>query len=305
MAQRVTTVIDPELCTGCGLCVAVCPAETISLQGGKAAVTGDRSLGCGHCQAVCPVGAVRVGSLDPEQARFSSFSPDPRWLPFGQGDPAQLVRLMASRRSCRNYRARPVPRELLADLVKIAVTAPSGSNSQAWSFTVLATREQVLSLAEGIGRVMQRFNRLAERAWLRRLLRLAGRPELDDYYREHHQSVARGLRRWREEGRDMLFHGAPAAVVVGSLPGASCPAEDALLACGHLLLGAHVLGLGSCLIGYAATVLQRSPGLRAGLGLAPEEEVHAVVALGWPAETYQAQTGRRCPALRWLPPASD
>ncbi|MEW5913419.1 MAG: nitroreductase family protein [Thermodesulfobacteriota bacterium] len=305
MAQRVITVIDPELCTGCGLCVAVCPAETISLQGGKAAVTGERSLGCGHCQAVCPAGAVRVGSLDPEQARFASFAPDPRWLPFGQGDPAQLVRLMASRRSCRNYRARPVPRELLADLVKIAVTAPSGSNSQAWSFTVLATREQVLSLAEGVGRVMRRFNRLAERAWLRRLLRLVGRPELDDYYREHYQSVARGLQRWREEGRDMLFHGAPAAVVVGSLPGASCPAEDALLASGHLLLGAHVLGLGSCLIGYAATVLQKSPDLRAGLGLVPEEEVHAVVALGWPAETYQTQTGRRRPALRWLPPAES
>ncbi|RJX29889.1 MAG: 4Fe-4S dicluster domain-containing protein [Desulfarculus sp.] len=303
MDRRVTTVIDQEKCTGCGLCVAVCPSETISLQEGKATVTGERSLNCGHCQAVCPAGAVRVGSLDPEQARFHSFAPDPRWLPFGQGDAAQLVRLMASRRSCRNYQPRALPRELLADLVKIAVTAPSGSNRQAWSFTVLAEREQVLELAGGIGQVMQRFNRLAEKAWLRRLLRLAGRRELDDYFREHYQSVERGLRRWQEEGRDLLFHGAPAAIVVGALPGASCPTEDALLACGHLLLGAHVLGLGTCLIGYAATVLQRTPVLRAGLGLAPQEQVQAVVALGWPAETYQAQSGRRRPLLRWLPPA--
>jgi nitroreductase/Pyruvate/2-oxoacid:ferredoxin oxidoreductase delta subunit len=300
MDQRVTTVIDQEKCTGCGLCVAVCPSETISLQEGKATVTGDRSLNCGHCQAVCPVEAVRVESLDPEQARFHSFAADLRWLPFGQGDPAQLVRLMASRRSCRNYQEEPVPREMLADLIKIGLSAPSGTNCQLWSFTVLPSRERVLELAQGIGQVMRDFNRMAEKAWLRGLMRLIGKPQLDDYYREHYQSVSRALTEWDKQGIDRLFHGAPAAILVGSLPGASCPAEDALLASGQMLLAAHAMGLGTCLIGYAVEVLRHKPALARPLGVRPEEKIHAVIALGWPQEKYLRITGRRTPTLRWV-----
>jgi ferredoxin len=102
MIERpVTTVIDAEKCTGCGLCVEICPSGTISMRGEKAAVTGDRSLSCGHCAAVCPAEAITVKAIDPEASRYASFSADSRRLPEGAFDTGQLVRLMASRRSCR------------------------------------------------------------------------------------------------------------------------------------------------------------------------------------------------------------
>ncbi|MCF8034845.1 MAG: nitroreductase family protein [Desulfarculaceae bacterium] len=299
MPQEVTTHIDPELCNGCGLCLRVCPSQTISLVNGKARVTGDSSLNCGHCAAVCPEGAVTVGSLDPEQSRFDTFSLEQIWLPFGDYDLAGLVRLMASRRSCRNYKDRPVPREMLSDLVKIGLSAPSGTNSQLWSFTVLSSRERVMAMASEVGRVIRDFNRLSEKAWLRGLLRLVGKPELDDYYREYHQSVSRALDEWDNQGVDRLFHGASAAILVGSLPGASCPAEDALLASGQMLLAAQAMGLGTCLVGYAVEVLKRQPALARQLGARPGEKIHAVIALGWPNEKYRRITGRRAPVLRW------
>jgi nitroreductase/NAD-dependent dihydropyrimidine dehydrogenase PreA subunit len=291
--RAVTTLIDPERCIGCGECVRLCPSQTLEMKEGKAVVTGARSLGCGHCAAVCPVEAVRVGALDPHSYRFHTFACRTDWLPYGAFDAGGLVRLMASRRSCRSFDERSVERALLEDLVRIGTTAPSGTNSQGWTFTVLPTRAAVLALGHAVGAFFKRLNRMAQNPLVRHGLRLIGRPELADYHRDYHQSVTEALADWEARGRDRLFHGAPAAIVIGSAPGASCPAEDALLAAQNILLGAHALGLGTCLIGFAVSAMQKDGRIKAVLKIPAEENVHAVIALGHPAVTYQRLTGRR------------
>jgi nitroreductase/Pyruvate/2-oxoacid:ferredoxin oxidoreductase delta subunit len=303
MVERaVTAVIDRERCIGCGECVRVCPSQTLTLQDGKAAVTGEHSLGCGHCAAVCPVEAVRVEALDPQSFRFHSFDFRPEWLPYGAGGIGELVRLMASRRSCRCFGLCAVERALLEDLVRIGTTAPSGTNSQRWTFTVLPTRAAVLGLGKAVGAFFKRLNRLAQSPLLRHGLRLIGRPELADYYRDYHQSVADALADWEERGRDRLFHGAPAAILIGSAPGGSCPAEDALLAAQNILLAAHTLGLGTCLVGFAVSAIEKEPRIKDLLHIPRAERVHAVIALGTPAVAYQRLTGRREAATRFVEP---
>lgn len=299
-ARTVTTVIDRERCIGCGECVRVCPSLTLTLQDGKAAVTGEHSLGCGHCAAVCPVEAVRVEALD--SYRFHSFTLRPEWLPYGAGSIGELVQLMASRRSCRCFEPRAVGRTLLEDLVRIGTTAPSGTNSQQWTFTVLPTRAAVLELGKAVGAFFKRLNRMAENPLLRHGLRLIGRPELAGYYRDYHRSVAEGLADWEQNGRDRLFHEAPAAILIGAAPGASCPAEDALLAAQNILLAAHVLGLGTCLIGFAVNAIQKDPRIKERLGIPRAESVHAVIAVGYPALAYRRLTGRKKTAPRFVEP---
>ncbi|NTV13593.1 MAG: 4Fe-4S binding protein [Desulfobulbaceae bacterium] len=300
MTSPVTTTIAPDKCSGCGQCLAVCPDRTISMVAGKAAVTGAHCLACGHCLAVCPTGAVSVAAIATDSLYFHSFTLEPGWLPWGEFSPAHLVRLLASRRSCRNYKDEPVSRELLLDLVKAGTTAPSGTNSQGWTFTILSQRQQVAELGGQIAGFFEKLNRLAANPYARLLSRLSGGDALGRYYRRYFQSIAEGLREWRQEGRDLLFHGAPAAIVVGGRPEASCPAEDALLATQNILLTAHALGLGSCLIGFAVAALERQPALKDSLGIPRTEKVYAVVALGWPAEKYQRLCGRKEAVIRFV-----
>lgn len=297
--RTVATRIDQEKCNGCELCVKVCPSDTISMQDGKATVTGDRSLQCGHCAAVCPVDAVQVDTIDEQSLSFNRFELANEWLPHGEFDTARLVQLMASRRSCRNYTDRAVDRSTLEDLVKIATTAPSGTNCQNWTFTVLPDRAAVAELGERVGAFFRKLNRLAEKRLLRKSLKIIGKPELDNYYQEYYQSVVEGLREWEQYGRDRLFHGANAVIAVASKPGGSCPMEDAMLATQNILLAAHSMGLGSCLIGFAVEAMRNDPSIKTFIKIPAEETVYAVIAVGYPDETYERLTGRKRFELRY------
>lgn len=299
MTGKIKTVIDQQKCTGCGLCLDVCPDQTISLEEGKAVVSGEKCLQCGHCAAICPTGAVEVKAIDPENLVFSNLDPVDKWLPWGKFDTAELVRLMASRRSCRNYQNKEISRDILEDLIKIGITAPSGTNSQKWTFTILDRRDQVKAFGNRVAEFFQKLNKMAENPLLRLMSRLFGGNALGNYYLGYYESVKRGLVEWKEEGRDLLFHGATAAILVGSEPGASCPAEDALLATQNILLGAHSMGLGSCLIGFAVEAMERDPAIKDIVGIEREEKIYAVIALGYPNEKYQRLTGRRTPVIRF------
>lgn len=291
--------IDVECCTGCGLCVPVCPHEMLEVSEGRVHAVSDDCMGCGHCEAACPAGAIEAAMPDAEASRFSTFEAVGEWLGFGQPDTAQLVRLMRSRRSTRNFKDKPVSREMLEDLARIGATAPSGTNSQRWTFNIAPDRSAVMRVGDVVGAFFRRLNRMAERAWVREGLRLLGRRELHDYYHGHYASVCDAMARYAATGEDLLFHGAQAAIAVGSRPGASCPAEDALLATQNILLAAHSLGLGTCLVGYVVEAARRDAAIGRAFGMPEGEPVYSVIALGWPDEHWSRTAGRAMPVVRW------
>jgi NAD-dependent dihydropyrimidine dehydrogenase PreA subunit len=53
----------PDLCTGCGMCVSVCPHAVFALNGRRARLVRPEScMECGACQRNCPSDAIAVES---------------------------------------------------------------------------------------------------------------------------------------------------------------------------------------------------------------------------------------------------
>jgi NAD-dependent dihydropyrimidine dehydrogenase PreA subunit len=63
-AARTNTLrYDSALCTGCGMCVSVCPHAVFVLDGAVAVLSdAEACMECGACKLNCPPGAIAVDS---------------------------------------------------------------------------------------------------------------------------------------------------------------------------------------------------------------------------------------------------
>jgi len=58
--------VDTERCTGCGVCVPVCPTGALSLQKGRAFIVESLCRDCEACREVCPQSAIMsVETIEP------------------------------------------------------------------------------------------------------------------------------------------------------------------------------------------------------------------------------------------------
>jgi NAD-dependent dihydropyrimidine dehydrogenase PreA subunit len=62
--KNVTTLkLNPERCTGCGICLEICPQEVLNSVDGRIGIRDrDACMECGACSRNCPTGAIAVES---------------------------------------------------------------------------------------------------------------------------------------------------------------------------------------------------------------------------------------------------
>ena len=290
------TVIDQKKCSGCGLCIKVCPSSTLDLKDGKAFVKGNFSIYCGHCEAVCPEDAIKVTALDPNIFNMDEINSQSREKPT----PSDLFYLMRIRHSTRVFDEDPVPITVLKDLIRVGITAPSGTNSQKWVFTLIPGRKKLVEIGEKILSFYENLNKKAENKFYRLLSRFFYGNALIQYYKRYYETVKKGIKEWKEKKIDRLFHGAPSAIIISSKKDASCPKEDSILAASHIILMAEALNLGTCLIGFAVEAINRDPKCQTICGILKDETVHAFIVIGKKRIKYKKPRGRKKVLIRTI-----
>ena len=180
--------------------------------------------------------------------------------------PLSLEAAIAGRRSVRRFAERAVEPEAIDAVIAAACLAPAPHHTRPWRFVVLS-RDARAALAAAMGR-----------AW-RHDLRRDGVEE-------------RRIDALLERSRGQIM-AAPALILVGFLAGAQRPwpdgrrrrseammfAQSAGAALKNLMLAAHARGLGSY---WISAPLFCPAAVRRVLGLPPDFEAQALVALGYP-----------------------
>jgi len=261
--------VDEVRCVECGECAADCPAGVITMDGKPKFNEEGGCFGCQHCLAVCPTGAVSIFGKNPDESLT---------MTGGLPTTSQMTTLIKGRRSIRRYRDEDVGAGLIEELLDVACYAPTGVNSQGVLFTVVKERAVMNALRQ---EVMER---------LAKLKTTGGFPAgfIGQY-------MGGAVKLWQEEGKDIIFRGAPHLLVTSAPKDAPCPAQDSLIAMTTFQMLAHTHGLGTVWDGLFMMVLSLCPDLTGRLGIPEEHLVGYAMAFGRPAVEYH-RTVQRGPA---------
>jgi nitroreductase len=199
--------------------------------------------------------------------------------------------VVRGRRSIRGFLDKPVPRELLAEVLEVAMRAPSSFNNQCWNFTVVtgAPLEAIRrGNTEGIlagnpdSREFRRFDKVP------------------DLHRGRQVEIAKqlfgamGIAREDKDGRQgWVLRGfrqfdAPVSVVVTYdrvLLGSDIAPFDCGAVTNALVNAAWSRGLG-CVINSQG--IMQSPVVREHAGIPEDKVIMICVALGWPDDDFPA-----------------
>jgi nitroreductase len=203
----------------------------------------------------------------------------------------ELIEAIQQRRSIRAFMDKPVPKDVIREILSIACRAPSAMNTQPWEFIVLSG---------------EKLNRL--RAAIVEKLR-SGAPIVPDHlvvgwldksvYKQRQIAVARQLfqamdiarddkekRAWWLE-RGFRFFDAPAAIIIATdkALGEAGPLLDIGAAMQNICLAALQFNLGTCIEDQGVLYPEV---FREHAGIAKEKRFIIAIALGYPDPDFPA-----------------
>ena len=106
-------ILDQEKCIKCQLCIEVCPCNILGINSNHEVhfIKKRESicLQCGQCMAICSTKAIQVQGISHESDLFD--------LPENDINHKSFIDFLSNRRSVRNFKDKPVPRELIAKII--------------------------------------------------------------------------------------------------------------------------------------------------------------------------------------------
>jgi len=199
--------------------------------------------------------------------------------------------VVLGRRSIRGFLKKPVPKDVIREVISLAMRAPSSFNTQPWHFHVI-TGEPLDRIRAG------NTERNLAGVPHSREFRIHGAYEGE--HRERQIGVAKqlfavmGIERHDTDARqDWVMRGfrqfdAPVSVVITydrSIHGGDIGPFDCGAAANALVNAAWSRGLG-CVINSQG--IMQSPVVRENAGIPEDEVIMICIAMGWPDETFPA-----------------
>lgn len=292
-----THSINQETCKVCGLCAEVCPMKImIKNDSSGIAFRHDRlplCMKCGQCMAICPTQSFVVKGLSYSKDFLESSDPIAPDIVF--------FNMIATRRAIRNFKDKPVPKELLEKIIHAITFAPP-------SFTPIKTEITVIQDTDVIRRALPYMIKVYDElvtAMNNPIARLFIRQKVGSVmYKTIKNHVVPLMKSRLPELKlgveDTLTRYAPAMILFHADRNAENYETDIHIALTYGFLAAHALGLGGSAIDLIPPAIQKNQKLKRMFSIPEGNIVVGSMILGYPKYRYQRGIKRELKSVSWI-----
>jgi len=285
--------IDPTKCNKCGFCFDVCPNYVLALGEGREIQVRypEQCCVCGHCVAVCPENALIHREMPAEKFEELLATIIP---------PENMRNLLLSRRSIRAFKEKPVPKELIEQLIEVGIHAGTSSNGQTENFVVIQDQKLLSELEKMVIEVVWNtgLKYLGDSIGQNLAKTQLGDEMLRQSIPYHH--IIKN-RRNNNQLAGMVFRNAPVVMVMHGLRTNFMGHANCSIAARNMEIMAKTMDLGTCWVGFlsvAAHLAKKK--IERYLEIPDDRSIYGAIMVGYPKFEYRKIIPRKEREVRWV-----
>jgi len=292
-----TITINSETCQKCALCAEVCPNKIIKFDEQNNFYFRDDRINlcfkCGQCMSICPSKSIIIQDL--------SYSNNFFELPKEIANESEFLNLLATRRAVRNFKDKPVPKELLEKIVQAIKLAPPSFPPIKTELVVVQNRELIKSalpyMIEFYDFVLSSMKNPIARFFIKQS---AGKEKFNVIKNHLVPLMKSRLPELKLGTEDTLTRNASAMILFHANKNAENYQTDIYIAASYGMLALHSLGLGGSIMDIIPPPINKKDELKKMFLIPETNEVVTSLIIGYPKYKYQRGIKRELKSIKWL-----
>ena len=302
--------VDPEKCTGCGLCIENCLFRSWEMGEDKVPRYKDgwACFSCYNCMVACPVDAISIE--EPYHVDSGFWKSYPHKLPAvrplqpmdAEGKPDkwnEVERVVFTRRTVRNFSDKPVPESIIRRVIEAGRFAPTGGNSQPWQFIVITDKALIKEIDEASLAILDQTHKAyTDDEKVKDLAaNYAAAPSPGGW---DPRIIRGGIGKSMYNRVNPPGLGAPVMIVIAADTRAIGGHQMQIGICGeNMNLVANSLGIKATWAGFPCTAINVVPAIKEKVGVKPPFVATTTIVLGYPRFKQEGIVPREFRPIIW------
>jgi|WetSurMetagenome_2_1015567.scaffolds.fasta_scaffold00215_16 nitroreductase/NAD-dependent dihydropyrimidine dehydrogenase PreA subunit len=297
--MKYAIVINKPACKNCQLCVEVCPNKIFFKNEANEVVIRSERAGlcfkCGQCMAVCQSKSVVITGLSYDTDFFELPGLNQSVLEKSYFD------LIYTRRAIRNFKDKPVPKELLEKIVEAISFAPPGFPPLKTKIIVVQNTDVIKGSLPHMIRFYDKLLVMMRNPLYRLFIRKDAGEKKFRVMEEHLVPLLKVRMAALKNGtEDTITRNAPAMILFLADKKGEDISTDISIAATYAMLASHALGLGGSIMDLIPPAINKVTELRTVFGIPDDQEVVSSVIIGYPRYKYQRGIKRSLKSVNWI-----